>query len=45
MAKGIAVGVSKGHIVTKIEKPSWQKGTNRKSNSNNYFSQKESFCN
>ena len=30
MAKGIAVGISKGHIVTKIEKPSWVKGTNRK---------------
>jgi len=30
MAKGIAVGVSKGHIVTKCEKPSWVKGSNRK---------------
>ena len=24
MAKGLAMGLNKGHIVTKIETPSWQ---------------------
>jgi hypothetical protein len=27
MAKGLAVGLSKGHVVTKIEVPSWTKQT------------------
>ena len=48
MAKGIAVGVKRGHIVTKIEKPSWVKGTNRKIstlNLNNQISKKKSICN
>lgn len=44
MAKGLAVGLAKGHIVSKIEKPSWVKGTNRKIvYSNIFYSQKESY--
>jgi hypothetical protein len=30
MAKGLAVGINKGYVTTKIEKPSWAPGTNRK---------------
>lgn len=28
MAKGLAVGLNKGHVVTSIEVPSWQAGKN-----------------
>ena len=30
MAKGLAMGLNKGHIVTKIEVPSWQDIKRRK---------------
>lgn len=30
MAKGIAVGLTRGHVVSKIEVPSWAPGKNRK---------------
>lgn len=30
MAKGLAVGLNKGHVVNKIEVPSWTKSTARK---------------
>ena len=30
MAKGLAVGLNRGHVVTKIETPKWQPGKQRK---------------
>ena len=40
MAKGLAVGLNKGHVVSKIEKPSRVKVQRRKQNEYNYIARK-----
>ena len=44
MAKGLAVGLNKGHVVSKIEKPSRVKVQRRKRINNYNHSKKASCC-